>query len=120
MLAYHLRQLKAVEFGHADIDQNNRDVRLEQDFERLLGGCGLDQGLVEFGEYDFVARQLAGLVVDEEDLDPLLVFLRLHHLSGAATCAAPPSAALCSRVLRDSRTRRPRGTFPCHPSSPWR
>ena len=35
MLADHRRQLEAVELGHADIDQDDGDVVLEQMLERL-------------------------------------------------------------------------------------
>ncbi len=35
MLADHRRELEAVQFRHADVDQNNRDFVLEQVFERF-------------------------------------------------------------------------------------
>ena len=43
MLADHLGQLEAVQFGHADIDQDDRDLGLEQIGQRFLGGGRRDQ-----------------------------------------------------------------------------
>jgi hypothetical protein len=35
VLANHFRQLKAIQLRHADIHQDDRDVRLEKHFERF-------------------------------------------------------------------------------------
>ena len=43
MLADHLGQLEAVQLGHADIHQDDRDLRLEQIGQRFLGGRGRDR-----------------------------------------------------------------------------
>src|ERR1700729_2915547 len=41
------RQLKAIEFGHADIHQNNSDIGLQQPFEGFFPRIGLDQVLAQ-------------------------------------------------------------------------
>ena len=38
MLADHGGEFEAVQFRHADVDQNDRDLVLEQEFERLAPG----------------------------------------------------------------------------------
>ncbi len=35
MLADHRRKLESVEFRHADVDQDHRDLGLQQDLERF-------------------------------------------------------------------------------------
>ena len=45
VLADHRRQLEAVEFRHADIDQDDGDLGLQQLFQSLPGRTGLDQVL---------------------------------------------------------------------------
>ena len=47
MLAHHRGQLEAVELGHADVDQDDGDVVLQQVLERLARGVGLDQVLAQ-------------------------------------------------------------------------
>ena len=49
MLADHRRELEAVELRHADVDQDDRDVRLEQLLQRLAADARLDQVLAELG-----------------------------------------------------------------------
>jgi hypothetical protein len=75
MLADHRRQLEPVEFGHAHIDQHDRDIVLEQVGQRLLGRAGLDEVLSQVAENSLVAEQLSGLVVDQKDVD---LFLGAH------------------------------------------
>src|SRR5262249_61440279 len=96
MLADHRRQLKAVELGHADVDQDDRNLVLEQEFERFLGRSGLEQPLAGPGKNRLVAQQLGRLIVDQQDV---YFAIRSHRaspwLSDAATCAAPTTAARC-------------------------
>ena len=35
MLAQHARELEPVELGHADVDENDRDIVLQQERQRL-------------------------------------------------------------------------------------
>ena len=58
MLADHRGELEAVEIRHADVDQDERDLVLEQVLERLARRGGLEQVLADLGEHDLVAQQL--------------------------------------------------------------
>ena len=69
MLADHGRELEAVEFRHADIDQNDRDVVLEQELQGLARRRGLDQVLVRVVQNHLVGEQLVGLIVDQQNVD---------------------------------------------------
>ena len=93
MLADHRGELEAVEVRHADVHQDDRDLRLQQILQRLLAGRGLDQVFVELMQDDLVAQQLGRLVVDQQDVD-LVVFRHgdVPDSTGAATCAARTSS----------------------------
>ena len=92
MLAQHGGKLEAVELRHADVDENDRDVVLEQELQGLARRRGFDQVLVQFVKDDLVGEQLVGLIVDQEDVD----FLGHDSgLSGAATSAARTTAVRC-------------------------
>ena len=56
MLADHRGELEAVELRHADVDQHDGDVRLEQLAQRLARRDGLDQVLAELAQDHLVAR----------------------------------------------------------------
>ena len=71
VLPQHLGQLEAVELGHADIHQDDGDLVLEQDLERLARRVGLDEVLAELAEDHLVAEQLGGLIVDQQDVDSI-------------------------------------------------
>ena len=47
MLADHRGELKAVELWHADVDQDDGDILLEQLLQRLPGGSSLDEIFAE-------------------------------------------------------------------------
>ena len=95
MLADHGRKLEAVELGHADVDQDDRDLVLEQVFKRLAARGGDDEVLAELLQDHLIGEQLGRLIVHEEDVD----FLMLHHLvppiSDAATCEWRAAIARC-------------------------
>ena len=57
MLADHCRELEPVEIRHADVDQDDGDLGLEQIFERLATGRGLDQVLAELTQDHLIARE---------------------------------------------------------------
>src|SRR6202034_373378 len=69
MLANHVRELEAVDIGHAHIHQHDSDVVLQQALERFGGSAGFDEILAEFAENGFKAQQLGGLVVHHQDVD---------------------------------------------------
>src|SRR5262245_9988760 len=102
MLAHQRRQFKAIRLRHVDVDEYDRDVRLEEMVERLPGRPRLDQGLAEITEHRLVAEQLGRLIVDEEDVD---AFLRTQgHLTGVATREGQTAVVRCSPASPDSRT----------------
>ena len=72
MVAYQSRQFEAVEFGHADIDQDERDVRLEKHAQRFARRACLDEVLAEITKDHFVAEEFARLIVDEKNIDLIL------------------------------------------------
>ena len=79
MLADHRGQLEAVEIGHAYIDQNERDLVLQQIFERLARRGGLEQGFPNFGKHNLVAQKLGLLIVDKENIHPVVGFDHVVH-----------------------------------------
>jgi hypothetical protein len=92
MLTQHGGELEAVEFRHADVDENDRDVVLEQKLQGLARRRGLDQILVQLVKDNLVGEQLVGLIVDQENVD---FFGHDAGLSGAATSAARTGAVRC-------------------------
>ena len=95
MVADHRGELEAVELGHADVHQHHRDFRLEQLLQRLAARRGLDQVLVDVTQDDFVAQQLRGLVVDQQDVD----FLVAEHVSLRQRCSHIRNADSSCSVL---------------------
>ena len=92
MLADHRGQLKAVEFRHADVDQNDGDVVLEQELQRLARGRGFDQIFAELAEDHLVGQELVRLIVHQKNVD----FLgHGGRPSDAATSAARTGAVRC-------------------------
>ena len=87
MLADHLGQLEAVQLGHADIDQDDRHLRLQQIGQCLAGGGHRDEILVQLRQHDFVAQKLARLVVHQKDIDAFALFhgraQRCNHMRSA-------------------------------------
>ena len=90
MLPQHGSKLEAVEFRHADVDQNDRDLVLEQELQCLARRRRLDEILAKLVEDHIVGEQLIGLVVDQEYVD----FIGHGYFppSGAATSAARTEA----------------------------
>src|SRR3981081_2435950 len=68
MLATHTRELESVEVRHTDIDENQRNIVLQQTLECLVRRGRLDQGLADLRENDLIAQQLCLLVVDQQDV----------------------------------------------------
>jgi len=61
-------ELEPVEVRHADIDDYQSDVVLQQALERFASRRCFDQCLVHPCENDLVAQELRLLVVDQQDL----------------------------------------------------
>ena len=76
MFADHRGEFEAVEFRHADVDQDDGDVVLEQEFERFAPRGRRDQVLAELLQDDFIGEQLCRLIVHQKNID----FLLVHHL----------------------------------------
>src|SRR5882757_9891826 len=57
MLADHASKFETVQFRHADIDQNNRNLVLEEIFESLAAGGGHHEILAELLENDFIGEK---------------------------------------------------------------
>ncbi len=98
MLANHLGELKAVEVGHANVDQDDRDLVLEQLLERRLAGSGLDQIFPEFLQDHLIRHQLGRVIIDQENTD-LLVRVRHVRFSGSQRCSHMRSAESSCSVL---------------------
>src|SRR6185295_651766 len=58
MLADHGGQLETVEIGHADVDENDRDILLEQVSQCFLSTVGLDEIFAQAVQNRFVAQKL--------------------------------------------------------------
>ena len=84
MVADHRRQLEAVDVRHDDVEQDDRDVVLQNLLQRLAAGLRLDQILIEVAQDDFVAEQLCGLIIHQENIDAVPLGHRPVP-SGAAT-----------------------------------
>ena len=85
MFADHGRELESVQFRHADVDQDDGHIVLEQELERFAAGGGLDQIFVEFLQDDFIGEQLRGLIVNQKNIYLILIHHLLQPISGAAT-----------------------------------
>src|SRR2546422_5336577 len=65
------RRLEAVEQRHLDVEQDDRDVVLQELAERLLAGVGVEEGLVERLEDGLEREQVLGPGVDEQGVGHL-------------------------------------------------
>ena len=65
MVADHGGEFEAVELGHAHVDENDGDLRLEQRFQCGFGGRRLDQVLAQFLQHHLIAEELGRLIVDQ-------------------------------------------------------
>ena len=101
MLADHRGKLEAVEIRHANVDQHDGDVVLQEKLQGFARRRRLDQVLVELAENDFIGQKLVRLIVDQQDVDffPRLggnlrfyLFYHDHRLNGAATSATRTGA----------------------------
>jgi hypothetical protein len=95
MIADHRSQLKSVELGHRDVDENDRDLATQQLLERLPSRTRLDERFPELLEDHFVTQQLRRLIVHEEYVDRISIALHGRRPTDAARCEAPKAVAPC-------------------------
>jgi len=69
MLTDHLGQLQAIQFRHAHIHQHHGHIGSQKDVQGLPAGRSLDQVLAQSAQNRLIAEQLAGLIVDHQDVD---------------------------------------------------
>jgi hypothetical protein len=65
MLADHGGELKTVELGHADVDQDDGDLIPQQIFQRLASRGDRDEILAELLQDHLIGEQLCRLIVDQ-------------------------------------------------------
>ena len=92
MLTDHRDELEAIKIRHADVDEHDTDIHLQQRLQRLAAGVRLDEVLAEFVQNDFVGEQFRRLIVDEEDVDLFLIghggfYLCSHRRSAESSCS---------------------------------
>ena len=75
MIPDHGGELKAVELGHADVDEDDRNFGPQEMFQGFPRRSGLDEIFSKVPENHLVGQELRRLVVDQQDIDLLL---RLH------------------------------------------
>ena len=74
-----LGRLEAVEPRHLDVEQDHRELVVEEVAQRLLAGLGADELLPERLEDRLEREQVLGPVVDEQDASPRVA----HRRTGA-------------------------------------
>ena len=82
-LADQRRRLKPVHPRHIHVEQDHREILLQQTARRLLAGGHFDDLLVQLFEQNFARQELIGTVVDDEMF----------------TFSSAPSVALASVVI---------------------
>jgi hypothetical protein len=93
----HLRQLKAVDPGHLDVENHGRDVVLQQQAQRLIGVLGPEEPIPGAFQDRLERVEVSGLVVDQQDV------YRARHLRKSWVLSVRPTAELTFR-LRLNRT----------------
>ena len=68
MFMDHIRQLIAINFGHADVHQHYRDIGLQQMLECLPAGTRLQKVFPQWSENRLVGQQLSRLIIDHQDV----------------------------------------------------
>ena len=75
--------------------QDDRDLVLEQVFQRLAAGRRDDEVFAELLQDDLIGEQLGRLIVDQKDVDLFVVHHRVAPISDAATCGWRAATARC-------------------------
>ena len=81
MLADHGGEFETVELGHADVDEYDRDLVLEQEFECLAAGSRDDEVFAELFQNNFIGEQLCRLIVDQKNVHLFVAHHRMHRLA---------------------------------------
>src|SRR5581483_4350824 len=68
VLTDHCGELETVQIRHADVDQDNCKIVLEQKLQGLFRGGSLKKLGVEPAENNLIAEELGRLIVDEEQV----------------------------------------------------
>ena len=92
--------LEAVELGHLDVEQDERELVVQQPAQRLLAGRRGDQAAVQRGEDRLEREQVLGPVVDQQDVRLVAAGRRAHR------AVSFPHAS--QQQARDRRRGRPR------------
>jgi hypothetical protein len=82
VLADQLGGLDAVDVGHVDVEQDDREVALQELAQRVRAGVRHDQVLAKLLQYHLECQTLVRQVIDYKDVDP--VVLHFFHASDAA------------------------------------
>ena len=69
MIADHGGELKAVEFRHAHVNEDDGGLVLQQELERLARRRCLDQIFAEIAKNLLAGEKFRRLIVDQEDID---------------------------------------------------
>jgi hypothetical protein len=75
MLADHRGELEPVQFRHADVDQNDGNLVLQEILERFPPGGSDHQIFAKLLENNLIGEQLGRLVIDQKDVYLFMV----HH-----------------------------------------
>ena len=95
MLADHAGKFETIQLRHANVDQNDRDLVLEQVLERIPAGGGDHEILAELLENDFIGKQLRRLIVDQQDIYLLVLCHLPAPISDVATCGWRAATVRC-------------------------
>ena len=126
MLVNHVRQLKAIQVGHAHIHKNDGNLILKEKIQRLFRRSGGQQILPQLAQYGLIAEQLAGLIVHHQDVDgliresPFSIQCCKPEIIGEARCAEWRVIVPCLPVLPGIPMRLPPMFSHDLPSSPLR
>ena len=89
MIVNHRGGLEPIHARHADVQQDDREVALHQQLERFESGARGHEVLSEPAEDGFVGQQPRGLIVDQQNIDPVFALDVAHAcglgIRGAAT-----------------------------------
>src|SRR5277367_3807376 len=112
MFTNQSRELESIKVRHTDIDEDQRDLILQQAFERFAGRGGLDQRLAHPRENHLMAQKLGLLVVDQQDIQLLSCPLERDTWTGfhrPLLAAATRTRRKKRRASRASSCATPRG-----------
>ena len=99
VLAHHRGQLESVELGHDDVDQDDRELGLEQVLERFAAGSRGHQRRIDAAQNRAVGQQLGRLIVDQQDADVVAQRRGGVHVSILYRCSHMRNADSSCSVL---------------------